>query len=142
MGSPVALAGGAASLVVSNLPVAGSPHQITAYYSGDDNNNPSDNSANPLVQDITASQTVCGQTNVLLSIADNHNGTFTLTFVGTPQADYCVLASTNAGAPPASWLPVAGSTNTVTNLSGVWQFVVTNTAPAQFYRGTAVVPCP
>ena len=128
--------------MVSNLSVAGSPHQITAYYGGDDNNNPSDNTANPLVQDITASQTVCGQTNVLLNIADNHNGTFTLSFVGTPQAEYCVLASTNAGAPPASWLPVAGSTNTVTNASGLWQATVINAWPQQFYRGAALQPCP
>jgi hypothetical protein len=41
-----------------------------------------------------------------------------------------------------SWAPVVGSTNTVTNVSGWWQFTVTNTAPQQFYRSTAAVPCP
>ncbi len=84
----------------------------------------------------------CSQTNALLSMADNLDGTFTLTFVGTPQAEYYVLASPDAAAPMTSWLPVAGSTNTVTNVSGLWQFTVTNTVPQQFYRGTAVVPCP
>ena len=43
---------------------------------------------------------------------------------------------------PGTWAPVPGSTNTVTNLSGLWQFTVTNAAPQQFYRAAAVVPCP
>jgi hypothetical protein len=224
-------------LVLSTLAVSGSPHQITAFYSGDDNNNPSDSSAGPLAQiimarsasclltssvnpsvpgtnvtftaavsgvppaadlptgnvvfsanstpfatnalisgSISASTTslppgtnaitvqylgdaiflgsmgsvaqvvqllvTCSQTNALLSIADHLDGTFTLTFVGTPQADYFVLASPDATAPMTNWAPVAASTNTVTNVSGLWQFTVTNTTPQQFYRSTAVVPCP
>ena len=236
-GSPVALVGGSAPLTLSTLSVSGSPHQITAYYSGDDNNNPSDNSASPASQTITALTTscslaasvnpsapgtnvtftaavtpvppsadlptgsvvfsanrapfatnallngnisasttslppgtntitaqylggenflgstggvtqvvklsaACSQTNTLLSLADNPNGTSTLTFVGTPQAQYYVLASPDVAAPMTSWTPVAGSTNTVTNVSGLWQFTVTNTAPRQFYRGRAVLPCP
>ena len=84
----------------------------------------------------------CSQTNALLSMADNLNGTLTLTFVGTPQADYYVLASPDVTAPMTNWVPVAGSTNTVTNASGQWQFTLTNTAPQQFYRATAVAPCP
>jgi hypothetical protein len=75
-------------------------------------------------------------------MVDNHNGTFTLTFVGTPQAQYCVMAGTNPGAPMASWLPVAGSTNTVTNASGLWQATVMKTIPQQYYRGAALQPCP
>ena len=86
--------------------------------------------------------TTCGQTNALLSIVDNRNGTLTLAFVGTPQAQYCVLASPIAGAPMTNWSPVAGSTNTVTNASGLWQVTVTNTVPQQFYRGAALQPCP
>jgi autotransporter-associated beta strand protein len=236
-GSPVTVVGGSASLVLSTLAVSGSPHQITAFYSGDDNNNLSDSSASPLAQIITprsasclltssvnpstpgtnvtftaavsgvppaadlptgnvvfsanstpfatnalisgsisASTTslppgtnaitvqylgdaiflgsmgsvaqvvqplvTCSQTNALLSIADHLDGTFTLTFVGTPQADYFVLANLDATAPMTNWAPVVGSTNTVTNLSGVWRFTVTNTTPQQFYRSTAVAPCP
>ncbi len=224
-------------MVVSNLPVSGSPHQITAYYSGDDNNNPSDSSASPVSQVVTPLTTsclltssanpsapgtnvtftaavdgvppavglptghvvfsvngtpfatnalvsgnvsvgtdslplgtnamtahylgdgaflgstgsvaqevklfiTCSQTNTLVSVADNLDGTLTLTFMGTPQAEYYVLASPDAVAPMANWAPVAGSTNTVTNVSGLWQFTVTNTAPQQFYRSTASVPCP
>ena len=236
-GGPVTLVGGSASLLVSNLSVTGSPHQITVYYSGDDNNNPSDSSASPISQAITALTTACvltpsvnpsgpgtnvtftaavngvppaaglptggvvfsangtpfatnalvsgsisastaslplgtnaltaqyvgdgiflgsmgnvaqvvklfatcSQTNALLSMADNLDGTFTLTFVGTPQSQYYVLASPDMSAPMAGWSPVLGSTNTVTNANGLWQFTVTNTAPQQFYRSTAVVPCP
>src|SRR5439155_872798 len=62
VGSPATLAGGSASLTVSNLTVAGSPHQITAYYSGDDNNNLSDSSASPISQVITARSLAAGLT--------------------------------------------------------------------------------
>jgi autotransporter-associated beta strand protein len=237
-GSPVALVGGSASLDISNLAVSGSPHQITAYYSGDDNNNLSDNSASLFSQTITARSTscllassvnpsasetnvtftatvdgvppaaelptgdvvfsansepfatnalasgiisastaslppgtnamtaqyvgngnflgslgsvdqvvvkpvvTCSLTNALLSIADHLDGTFTMTFLGTPQADYFVMASPDATAPMTNWAPVVGSTNTVTNVSGLWQFTATNTTPQQFYRSTAVAPCP
>jgi autotransporter-associated beta strand protein len=140
VGNPVTPVGGSASLVVSNLSVSGSPHPITAFYSGDDNNNPSDSAARPISQVITPSVT-CSQTNTLLSMADNPDGTLILTFVGTPQAQYYVLASADVAVPMTNWAPVAGSTNTVTNASGLWQFTVTNTAPQQFYRATAVVPC-
>ena len=40
------------------------------------------------------------------------------------------------------WTPVAGSTNAVTDVSGVWQFTVTNVAPQRYCRSTAIVPCP
>jgi autotransporter-associated beta strand protein len=235
-GSPITLAGGSASLVVSNLTVSGSPHLITAFYNGDDNNNPSDSSANPLAQDITGLTTscslisslnpsgpgtnvtftaavngvppaadlptgnvvflangtpfatnalvsgstsasaaslptgtndmtaqyigegnflgstgsiaqvvklfvTCSQTNALVSVADNADGTLTLTFVGTPLAEYYVLASPDVAVPMTSWTPVPGSTNTVTNVTGLWLFTVTNTTPQQFYRSTATAPC-
>ena len=234
---PVTLVGGSAPLVVSTLSVTDSPHQITAYYSGDDNNNPSDSSASPVSQAITALTTscflapsvnpsapgsnvtfiaavngvppaadvptgnvvfsanetpfatnalvsgstsasaaslplgtnavtaqyvgdakflgstgsvaqvvklsvTCSQTNALLSMTDNLNGTFTLMFVGTPQAEYYLSASPDLAAPLTNWAPVAGSTTAVTNASGLWQFTVTNTTPQQFYRSVAVVPCP
>lgn len=236
-GSSIALVGGSAFLIMSNLSVSGSPHQITAYYSGDDNNNPSDSAASPVSQIITAlpssctlassinpaapgtnvtftatvagvpsvadlptgnvvflvngtplatnalasgsvsastaslplgtnamtaqyfgdgkflastgclAQVVqvlvtCSQTNALVSMADNADGTLTLTFVGTPQAEYYVLTSPDAAAPMTNWTPVLGSTNTVTNVSGLWQFTVTNTTPRQFYRSAATVLCP
>ena len=77
-----------------------------------------------------------------MSVADNPDGTLTLTFRGTPQAEYYVSASPEIASPMTSWAPVTGSTNMVTNVSGLWQFTVTNTTPRQFYRSTAVAPCP
>ena len=49
---------------------------------------------------------------------------------------------TNLTAPMADWVAVAGSTNLVTNGSGLWSFTVTNTAPTRFYRSTAMSVCP
>ena len=233
VGSPVALAGGSASFTTSSLTVSGSPHQVTAGYSGDDNNNLSSTasavtqtvtgaatatalsssknpstvgasvtftaavssgagipsgdvvflanavafSTNALVNGVAAastsslpegtntvaaqyaaqgnylgstdslpqvvqSQPVCSQTNAIVGVAGNTNGTFTLTFLGTLQAQYYVLASPDVAAPPGAWLSLAGSTNTVTNSSGLWQLTVTNVASQQYYRSRAVTPCP
>ena len=86
--------------------------------------------------------TVVSQTNTISSIVNNGNGTLTLHFIGTPQAQYYVVASPDVGVPMGSWTPLAGSTNTVTNIGGQWQITVTNTAAQQYYRSTAVVPCP
>jgi autotransporter-associated beta strand protein len=231
--SPVALVGGSAALTTSTLTVSGSPHQITAAYSGDDNNNPSStpgalsqtvtgagtttalaSSQNPsslgsavtftatvasgagtpagdvvflanavpfstntlaggvaaaataalslgtntvaaqyaaqgnylgstdTLRQVVHSPTTCSQTNAIVGIADNKNGTFTLTFIGTPQAQYYVLSSANATVPMANWVALAGSTNSVTNSSGLWQLKVTNAVSHQYYRSTAVAPCP
>jgi len=84
----------------------------------------------------------CSQTNEVVSMVNNGDGTFTLTLVGTPQAEYYVVASVDAAARMSNWLPVAGSTNTVTNLSGLWHVTVTNAGPHHYYRGAAVAPCP
>jgi hypothetical protein len=42
----------------------------------------------------------------------------------------------------SNWLALAGSTNTVTNVSGLWQVTITNAGSRQYYRGAAVVTCP
>jgi autotransporter-associated beta strand protein len=131
-----ALANGNSSASTASLPLG--TNTLTAQYLGNGNFLASTGS----VAQVVNFSVTCSQTNALLSIADNLDGTITLTFVGTPQAAYYVLASADVAAPMASWVPVAGSTNTVTNVSGLWQCTVTNTAPQQFYRGTAVVPCP
>ena len=69
-------------------------------------------------------------------------GTFTLLLAGTPQADYYIVSSSDPLLPAANWLPLPGSTNTVTNAGGFWQFTVTNAFTQQFYRSVSVVPCP
>ena len=91
---------------------------------------------------FTPTVVTCSRTNAIAGIADNHDGTITLTFIGTPQAQYYVVASPDMTPPTSSWVPLAGSTNTVTNVSGQWQLTLTNTASQQYYRSTAVVPCP
>jgi hypothetical protein len=91
---------------------------------------------------VITNTTPCSSTNALLSISDNLDGTFTLKFQGTVQAQYYVVSSADLTVPTTSWPPVAGSTNTVTNLSGLWQITVTNTGAQRFYRSAAVTPCP
>jgi hypothetical protein len=130
------LVSGTINASTTSLPLG--TNAITAQYLGGGNFLGSTGS----VAQVVESSVTCSQTNALLSMADNHDGSFTLTFVGTPQADYYVSASLDLAAPMTNWMPVAGSTNTVTNVSGLWQFSVSNTAPQQFYRSTAVLPCP
>jgi autotransporter-associated beta strand protein len=81
----------------------------------------------------------CSATNQVVGIAYNANNTFTVTFLGTPQAQYFVQAHTNLAA--ADWAAVAGSTNTA-GAGGQWQFTATNAATLQFFRAAAVNPCP
>jgi hypothetical protein len=130
-----ALSGGSTSASIASLPPG--TNAITAMYVGDGDFLASTGSVSQVVQSFIA----CSLTNALLEVADNRDGTFTLTFVGTPQSQYCVVAAPAVTAPPENWLPVAGSTNTVTNASGLWQFRATNTAPIQFYRSKAAVLC-
>ena len=131
-----ALVNGNISVGTASLPLG--TNVMMAQYVGEGNFLGSTGTVAQVVKLLVA----CSQTNVLVSVVDNADGTLTLTFVGTPQAEYYVLASPDAVAPMTSWSPVIGSTNAVTNVSGLWQVTVTNTTTQQFYRGTAVVPCP
>jgi autotransporter-associated beta strand protein len=83
---------------------------------------------------------LCSATNVLNGIAPNGNGTFTLSFQGSYGAQYYVQAASDLAL--SNWVTLAGSTNTITNVSGAWSYVVTNSAQKQFYRGAAVHVCP
>jgi autotransporter-associated beta strand protein len=95
-----------------------------------------------IVQQVVQSAVVPGPTNIVASFVNNGDGTFTLNFIGTPQAQYCVVAYSDLAVPMSSWVPLAGSTNTVTNTSGLWSFTVTNTTAQQFYRSAVVAPTP
>ena len=135
-GTPIAtnaLISGSISASTDALPLG--TNTMTAEYVGDGNFL---SSAGVAVQEVKLFVVTCSQTNELLSLVDNLDGTLTLTFLGTPDAEYYVSASPNVA---TGWAAVAGSTNTVTNASGLWQFTVTNAAPRQFYRSTAVTPC-
>jgi autotransporter-associated beta strand protein len=118
------------------LPVG--TNTVAAVYNGDVNFSGSlQVSTNQVVQ----SSTVCSQTNAILGIVSMGGNTYTLNFIGTYQAQYYVVAQTNLTQPMANWIPVLGSTNTVSNLGGAWSVIVSNPAPA-FYRAKATSVCP
>jgi hypothetical protein len=131
-----ALVSGSASAGTASLPLG--TNAITADYVSDGNFQASTASLDQVVKTFVT----CSQIKELLNIADNFDGTLTLTFMGTPQAEYYVVAGPDVAVAMSSWVALVGSTNTVTNVSGLWQFTVTNAPPKQFYRGAAVVPCP
>jgi hypothetical protein len=79
------------------------------------------------------------QTNYIAGITDTGNGTYRLQLVGTVGVQYCLQTTTNLAAPIA-WEPLPGSTNTVTNLNGIWLFTITTTGSQQFYRSAVVEP--
>ena len=79
------------------------------------------------------------QTNAVLFMTNNKNGTFTLGFVGTVGVTYCVQMATNL-APPINWQPLSGSTNTVTNSSGLWFYTSTNSASQSYFRSVVAGP--
>jgi hypothetical protein len=93
-----------------------------------------------LVRGLTVvNSLVYSQTNSIVSIVDNSDGSYTLNFQGTQGAKYYVVTSSNAAAPMSSWT-VVGTTNTAGS-GGQWQSIVTQTAPA-FYRSAALNPQP
>jgi hypothetical protein len=88
-------------------------------------------------------QTPCSRTNYILSIVQSATNTLTLTSLGTTNAQYYVLETTNPMADMTNWTVLTDSTNTATN--GVWYYTVTNAAgPAgglkRFFRAAAVNP--
>jgi len=110
---------------------------IVAEYAGD---NDFTGSSDSLAQVVT-SLAPCSQTNAIVGIADNRDGTFTITFQGTPQAQYYVVSSPDI-APLPIWTPLPGSTNSAAAGDGLWSVTVTNSSPQRFYRSTAINPCP
>jgi hypothetical protein len=121
----------------ANFPAA-STNTIVATYPGTIDFVPS--ASDPLSEVVT-NNIIYSQTNSIVSIINHHDGTFTLNFVGTPGAQYCVVASDSLKTHLASWVPVVGSTNTASSPSGAWSCVVSNPAPA-YYRPVAVNPAP
>ena len=85
---------------------------------------------------------VYSQTNAVSLMVDNGDGTFTLSFVGTPQAKYYVVTSANPGSLMPGWEVLPNSTNTAPSPSGVWSVAVTNDTLQRFYRSAAVNPAP
>jgi len=129
------LVSGIASASTASLPVG--TNSVAAEYAGDLMFLSSSGSLQQIVQTLVP----CSETNVIVNIAGNPDGTFTITFAGTPLAQYYVVTSPDV-TQSASWTAVLGSTNAAANGTGLWSFTVTNTAPQRFYRSAAVSPCP
>ena len=109
VGSPVSLTGGTATLDTALLPPG--TNTVTANYLGDGNYLGSTDS---LLQVVT----VVVETPSVLGIVPNGDGSVTVTFAGTPGAEYLVLGTTNLVS-PGSWVNV--STNTA-GLDGQWTY--------------------
>jgi len=107
---------------------------VVAAYAGDGNYF---GSTNTLPQSVTA---VCSGTNYKLSIVLDPTNTFTFTFVGTTNAQYRLLQTTDLTLPITNWSVVPASTNVA--FGGAWQLTLTNAGDAAFFRVEAVVPCP
>jgi autotransporter-associated beta strand protein len=120
----------------SAIPGSATPYTITYYYPGN---------GTTLSGAVNTSTTLTvtnppSHTNFVSSIVNNGNGSFTLNFIGTPQALYYLVSATNITQPMSSWTLVPGSTNAASG-AGAWSFNVTNPSPA-YYRSAAVNPGP
>ena len=132
-----ALSGGIATASTTALPIG--HNAIIAQYLG--NGAFPANSSSALDQVVTSS-VIYSQTNVVVSLVNNRNGTFTINARGTPGAQYYVVASGIVRTNMAAWVPLAGTTNTATSPNGTWScFVPSNSVPV-FYRAAAVNPAP
>jgi hypothetical protein len=120
-GSPVPLSAGVASLSTTSLPVG--TDVIVAVFAGDNNFLGSSNSLAQVVQ------VVPGTPNAI-SVRNNGDGTVTITFAGTPDAEYVVQSCDDLAAP--TWANV--STNTA-GPDGHWTFTESNDGHSiRFYR--------
>jgi hypothetical protein len=124
LGSPVALTDGVGSLSAADLPAG--TNTILAAYLGGSNFLGSSNSLAQLVVVVAGRPS----TPSTIGIQNNADGTVTVTFAGTPDAQFVVQASDNLA--PGAWENV--STNTA-GTDGQWTFTVsTEHYPGRFYR--------
>jgi hypothetical protein len=107
---------------------------VVVAYTGDENYF---GSTNGLQQSVT---TVCSDTNYILSIVMDPTNTFTFTLVGTTNAQYRLLQTTDVTLPITNWVAVSGSTNIA--FEGAWHYTLTNDGDAAFFRVEALAPCP
>jgi len=128
----VPLSNGMAGVSTKFLPPG--TNAVVAAYTGDGNYF---GSTNGLQQSVTA---VCSDTNYILSIVMDPTNTFTFTFVGTTNAQYRLLQTTDVTLPITNWTAVSGSTNIA--FDGAWHYTITNDGDAAFFRVEALTPCP
>jgi hypothetical protein len=123
-----ALVAGVASVNNANLPVG--TNLIAVQYAAQGNYLSSTNILNQVVNAANVALT-----NVVLSITNNGDGTFTLNFQGTPSTFYYILTTTDITQPFSAWTPLMDSTN-ISGQDGSWSFVVSNAAPS-YYRAVS-----
>ena len=102
------------------------------------------NSASTLSPAITLpltvnSSTAVGPTNFVTTITENGDGTMTLNFEGSAGVAYFVQMATNLVS-PIYWQALPDSTNQVTDPTGSWFCIVTNTGSQRFYRSAVAGP--
>ncbi|MGO8929592.1 MAG: MBG domain-containing protein, partial [Limisphaerales bacterium] len=124
-GSPVPLGAGVASFSTTNLPAG--TNMVAAVYAGNGNFLGTSNS---LVQVVYA----IGQTPSTVGIKNNGDGSVTVSFSGTPGAQYIVQAKSDL-APATAWDNVSTS---VAGTNGQWTFTESmEDHPIRFYRALA-----
>jgi N-acetylmuramoyl-L-alanine amidase len=130
------LVGGLASASTTSLPVG--TNTLAAEYAGDSLFAGSSNS----LQQVIQSTMTYSQTNRVAAMVDNGDCTFTISFSGTPGAQYYVVTSAEPAGEMSGWMVLANSTNTASSSTGLWSVTVTNDAIQRFYRSAAVNPAP
>ena len=118
---------------------------VQAEYAGDGNFLGSTDSLQLVVEPVEAPP--CSAGGQLLSMGQIADQSFTLTLLGTTNAQYYLVTSTSLEVPATEWTVLTDSTNTATN--GVWTYTFTDAVPddvspgaMRFFRAMAVKPCP
>jgi hypothetical protein len=95
----------------------------------------------PVFNGVINSSVIYSYTNVVLSISNNHNGTFKVNALGTPGAQYYLVASAVLRTNMTNWAPLADTTNTAGG-DGKWSCTVTGYSVPVYYRSVAINPAP
>ena len=130
------LVNGSAGASIATLPAG--TNEITAIYLPEGNFQSSTGSLNQVV----TNSIVYSTTNIILSIANNNNGTLILNLLGTPGSQYYIVSSSDITLPMSSWTILGGSTNMASTPSGLWSQLVGMTNSATFFRSVAINPAP
>ena len=140
----VALSGGQGSAFTELLPPG--PNVVQVEYAGDGNFLGSTDSVQQMVEPVPTPP--CSSTSNVLNLTQTPGNNFTITLLGTTNAQYYLLTATDLTVPMTNWTVLADSTNTATN--GVWYYTGTagmlgdnpTSGVVRFFRAKAVNPCP
>jgi hypothetical protein len=119
---------------------------VQAQYGGDGNFLPSTDTLQLVLGSLDAPP--CSSGAPLLSIGQAAGQSLSILLLGTTNAQYYLLTSTNLATPIADWTILTDSTNVAIN--GVWTYTTTNGTPddlvppggIRFFRVRAANPCP